>query len=414
MRAFCDICSELLDENRDVASTICGHTFHKICIKMWVKYSKSCPKCRHPAEEYQITKLFFSISPDDTPSKEYLENELNSLQAALHITNQELKLTKLKDDVMKSRLGFIKMDIMCQEHKIENTQLRFARALKAIQKLLSSMGDTLANLVNALKIVTSFCNTFSATQRCLELKLQLLEKELEKCKELLSESCHVGDAAAPEMTEQSQQGRISMPRSSNCVQYEGDVFNDSEISADFEGLDFYILKPLDSVSNVNARTDVFKTFEEVEALELAANKSHHKKENTVKREKRWRHVSRNVEDISGDNVTVSDNYVRSARDKRLHRNRAPVTADLVSLASSVSPIICEPKLPIICEPELPIICEPPTRKKSEINQNRSTDDEFWNTLSKMFAPEERFKICFLGDNDVDNDVDNDANSTDRL
>ena len=48
----CSICLELLcqDKDKTIATTLCGHKFHKECLNKWYKqkytYYQSCPLCR--------------------------------------------------------------------------------------------------------------------------------------------------------------------------------------------------------------------------------------------------------------------------------------------------------------------------------------------------------------------------------
>ena len=44
----CSICLEdILNVKLDVKKLECTHTFHNICIEMWLLYNSNCPLCRN-------------------------------------------------------------------------------------------------------------------------------------------------------------------------------------------------------------------------------------------------------------------------------------------------------------------------------------------------------------------------------
>lgn len=90
----CAICSDTFDVN--VARNICtipqcGHVYHEYCIKRWFRTQlrqgrpSNCPKCRIPAIENQIIRLFLheiissdSNAADETDEDVYDVNENDS------------------------------------------------------------------------------------------------------------------------------------------------------------------------------------------------------------------------------------------------------------------------------------------------------------------------------------------------
>ncbi len=43
---FCSICLEKFIKDEKILKTPCSHFFHELCIREWLKISKSCPVCR--------------------------------------------------------------------------------------------------------------------------------------------------------------------------------------------------------------------------------------------------------------------------------------------------------------------------------------------------------------------------------
>ena len=61
MNIVCSTCLERFTPNCDISSTMCGHIFHTICIKTWIKKGhKSCPQCRQHCTPRKIHKIYFS------------------------------------------------------------------------------------------------------------------------------------------------------------------------------------------------------------------------------------------------------------------------------------------------------------------------------------------------------------------
>jgi len=60
----CSICYEELDEN--TVTTNCGHTFHTVCLCLWLRSSSTCPMCRKiftPPEIHNMCKDILKPPP---------------------------------------------------------------------------------------------------------------------------------------------------------------------------------------------------------------------------------------------------------------------------------------------------------------------------------------------------------------
>ena len=55
----CVICSCSLGECSDKIKLICGHTFHKKCIRDWFLTAKNCPLCRKNI--WQLVLIYFNV-----------------------------------------------------------------------------------------------------------------------------------------------------------------------------------------------------------------------------------------------------------------------------------------------------------------------------------------------------------------
>ncbi|NXR20049.1 TRAIP ligase, partial [Cinclus mexicanus] len=78
IRAFCTICSDFFDNERDVAAVPCGHTFHQACLLQWFDTapSRTCPQCRNQvSKRHIINKLFFDVTLEEqaAPDAESLQ-----------------------------------------------------------------------------------------------------------------------------------------------------------------------------------------------------------------------------------------------------------------------------------------------------------------------------------------------------
>lgn len=84
----CVICSDTFDVNvpRNICTIPqCGHVYHEYCVKRWFRTQirqgipSNCPKCRIPAMESQVIRLFLheTISSDNDAEEEADEDEPN-------------------------------------------------------------------------------------------------------------------------------------------------------------------------------------------------------------------------------------------------------------------------------------------------------------------------------------------------
>ncbi|NXH44449.1 TRAIP ligase, partial [Dicaeum eximium] len=84
IRAYCTICSDFFDNERDVAAVPCGHTFHRACLFQWFDTapSRTCPQCRNQvSKRHIINKLFFDVTLEEqaAPDAETLQSRLVTL-----------------------------------------------------------------------------------------------------------------------------------------------------------------------------------------------------------------------------------------------------------------------------------------------------------------------------------------------
>ncbi|NXW69637.1 TRAIP ligase, partial [Hirundo rustica] len=96
IRAYCTICSDFFDNERDVAAVPCGHTFHQACLFQWFDTapSRTCPQCRNQvSKRHIINKLFFDVTLEEqaAPDAETLQRN-GSLQELPNSGSLELSL----------------------------------------------------------------------------------------------------------------------------------------------------------------------------------------------------------------------------------------------------------------------------------------------------------------------------------
>ncbi|NXR13190.1 TRAIP ligase, partial [Semnornis frantzii] len=88
IRAHCTICSDLFDNQRDVAAVPCGHTFHHACLTQWFDTAprRTCPQCRIQVNKrHIINKLFFDVALEEqmAPDAEALQQHQINIQLLL-------------------------------------------------------------------------------------------------------------------------------------------------------------------------------------------------------------------------------------------------------------------------------------------------------------------------------------------
>jgi len=71
MNAECTICTETIkSDGRTVSAILCGHMFHRKCLKPALQSRSHCPNCRTPAGPNNvIKKLYFNQSSEDEDSE---------------------------------------------------------------------------------------------------------------------------------------------------------------------------------------------------------------------------------------------------------------------------------------------------------------------------------------------------------
>ncbi|GIZ02251.1 TRAF-interacting protein [Caerostris extrusa] len=106
MRCLCIICKDLLDSVQSIVTIPCGHVFHNNCLSQWMVCSKTCPECRHHIEK-NISKLYFSFSPDSDIDASVLENKVSTLTAQLYEKDIELKVSEEKRNELQIEIANI-------------------------------------------------------------------------------------------------------------------------------------------------------------------------------------------------------------------------------------------------------------------------------------------------------------------
>jgi chromosome segregation ATPase len=103
MRANCSTCYELLTSSEDLVCLPCGHVFHQHCTIQWFQSKKNCPQCRHPANEKNSRKIFFSEADDlDTDkSPDDLQRQIDSLQLQVRISKCDLESLRKENKAMQ-------------------------------------------------------------------------------------------------------------------------------------------------------------------------------------------------------------------------------------------------------------------------------------------------------------------------
>ncbi|XP_014904156.1 E3 ubiquitin-protein ligase TRAIP [Poecilia latipinna] len=128
IRAYCTICSDFFDHDRDVSAIHCGHTFHYECLLQWFQTAptKTCPQCRKQVStRHIINKLFFDIGgggEEGSPDPESLQNEVDRMKALLSSRDRDWRekqkvMDGLKDTVNKQRrdLDAMRKEVMDKE-----------------------------------------------------------------------------------------------------------------------------------------------------------------------------------------------------------------------------------------------------------------------------------------------------------
>uniref|UniRef100_A0A8C5X9V4 TRAF interacting protein n=1 Tax=Malurus cyaneus samueli TaxID=2593467 RepID=A0A8C5X9V4_9PASS len=90
IRAYCTICSDFFDNERDVAAVQCGHTFHRDCLIQWFDTapSRTCPQCRIQVKPSPVAQCS-AVAPRSCLQK--TTSELEKTKEELKSTQKDLK-----------------------------------------------------------------------------------------------------------------------------------------------------------------------------------------------------------------------------------------------------------------------------------------------------------------------------------
>lgn len=99
MSVGCPICQETFRDVKSCVVTRCGHAFDEHCVLDWIQRSRTCPSCRAPCNAHCLTKVFFSLVPDDSEAAEELRQRLEAseVKAAIFFSRNEISKKKLMD-----------------------------------------------------------------------------------------------------------------------------------------------------------------------------------------------------------------------------------------------------------------------------------------------------------------------------
>lgn len=187
MRAFCDICFELFEDNNKLTATTCGHVFHENCIVHWMKQSQSCPICRCSINSDKITRLYFSLSQTTAESREHLENEVINLKAKMQEKDTELLRCKVEDKKLKYHLHAIKLEALRLKYEIKNSQLKFLQMIHDTKNWCVVLKDAIYHLRNLANFVKKSWMQTEIHQKAFKIEILKLQMELETCKSQLQE-----------------------------------------------------------------------------------------------------------------------------------------------------------------------------------------------------------------------------------
>uniref|UniRef100_A0A8C5UFS7 TRAF interacting protein n=1 Tax=Malurus cyaneus samueli TaxID=2593467 RepID=A0A8C5UFS7_9PASS len=181
IRAYCTICSDFFDNERDVAAVQCGHTFHRDCLIQWFDTapSRTCPQCRiQVSKRHIINKLFFDVAPEEqaAPDAETLQKEKRECQTVVDGLRDTLDVRNATIESLQKVLG--ETEMLCSSLK---KQMKF---LEQQQEDNRSSKEEARRLRNKLR-----------TMERIELLLQSQRPEVE---EMIREM-GVGQAAVEQL-----------------------------------------------------------------------------------------------------------------------------------------------------------------------------------------------------------------------
>ncbi|KAM9374689.1 E3 ubiquitin-protein ligase TRAIP [Phaethornis superciliosus] len=145
IRAYCTICSDFFDNERDVAAVPCGHTFHRACLIQWFDTapSRTCPQCRiQVSKRHIINKLFFDVVPEEqtAPDAEALQNELDQVKAQLSMKEKEKRECQAIVDGLRDTLDVRNATIESLQKVLGETEM-LCSSLKKQMKFLEQQNE---------------------------------------------------------------------------------------------------------------------------------------------------------------------------------------------------------------------------------------------------------------------------------
>ncbi|XP_042305607.1 E3 ubiquitin-protein ligase TRAIP [Sceloporus undulatus] len=164
IRAYCTICSDFFDNDRDVAAIHCGHTFHHLCLIQWFDTapSRTCPQCRiQVGKRHIINKLFFDVALEEQSAldPESLQNELDRVKAQLSVKEKEKRdcqsiVNSLRDilDIRNASIETLQKDLS----EVESLCSTLKKQMKYLEQELEdakSAKEEARRLRNKLKTV---------------------------------------------------------------------------------------------------------------------------------------------------------------------------------------------------------------------------------------------------------------------
>ncbi|XP_050327175.1 uncharacterized protein LOC126757366 [Bactrocera neohumeralis] len=83
LNVMCSICFDFYENSDQIYSTTCGHIFHKKCLYIALKNSKTCPECRRPSGSNRVHPIFLNFG--ERTEMDLKWNESNASDAYANI-----------------------------------------------------------------------------------------------------------------------------------------------------------------------------------------------------------------------------------------------------------------------------------------------------------------------------------------
>lgn len=135
----CSICLGKAKAGEEIASTKCGHCFHRICIVRSLLNNKKCPVCRKPSDRESLQKLYIDFDPETSDSETVVDKNVLSVEQVSAMTNiQSLKKLERENLSLKTEITGLKREKEDQQrrndmHSRFQTQNTFRESSEEIQ-----------------------------------------------------------------------------------------------------------------------------------------------------------------------------------------------------------------------------------------------------------------------------------------